>query len=278
MKFFSGFFKGIGNCFKGFSVLFEKGLWPFMFLPLLAWLLLWLASFYGLFLLAGQISEWLQSYINAESIPIEGHWLSWARPFLVSKIGLIVGWVLRVLFWMMSGTFVKYIMLMLMSPVFALLSEKTEEKLKGSNFPFSFIQLLKDIFRGVAISLRNMILEYFFIFVCFVLCFFFPPLIFITTPFLLLLGWYFVGFALIDYSCERHKYGVGQSIRFVKENRGYACGIGLVYSFFLALPLVPGQIFGMMFGPCVSVVGATISFLEINEAKAKAGQTTASKA
>ena len=31
MKFFSDFFKGIGNCFKAFGVLFEKNLWPYMF-------------------------------------------------------------------------------------------------------------------------------------------------------------------------------------------------------------------------------------------------------
>jgi CysZ protein len=165
----------------------------------------------------------------------------------------------------MSGTFVKYILLMVLSPVFALLSEKAEEKITGKSFPFSFKQLLKDILRGITISLRNMILEYFFIFVCFLISLFFPFLFIITTPFLMFVGWYFVGFALIDYNCERHKFGVGKSIQFMKRNRGYACGVGLVYSFFLALPFVPGQIIGMMFGPAVAVIGGTVSFMEINK-------------
>lgn len=265
MKFFKDLFQGIANCFKGFSLLFEKGLWPYMFYPLLLWVLLWVASFYGIYLMAGGISEWLQSYFQFESIPESGHWLSFARPFLISKVGIIISWVIKFLFWILSGTFIKYILLIVLSPVFSLLSEKTEEKLNGVNFPFSFLQLLKDIGRGTLISLRNMIIEYFFIFICFIACLFFPPLIFITTPLLLLMGWYFIGFALLDYSCERHKMGVSEGIQFIKKNRGYAIGIGMVYSFFMMLPFIPGQIIGLMFGPAIAVIGSTLSFLAIKK-------------
>jgi uncharacterized protein involved in cysteine biosynthesis len=94
IKFFTDFFKAIGNCFKGFGILFEKGLWPYMFYPLIIWVLLWIGSLYGLFLLAGGLSDWMSSYFSLESIPEDGHWLSWARPFLISKISFLVGWVL----------------------------------------------------------------------------------------------------------------------------------------------------------------------------------------
>jgi len=264
MKFFKDFFKGIGNCFKGFGVLFERGLWPYMFIPLIIWIFLWVASFYGIILMADGISEWISEYIDAESISETGHWLSWARPYLIGKIGFFIGIVLKIIFWFLGGTFIKYILLMVLSPVFALLSESAEEKLTGWKFPFSFLQLLKDIFRGIAISLRNMILEYFFMFACFLLTIIFPPLIIVTAPFLLFLGWYYVGFTLLDYNCERHKFGVAKSSQFIRNNKGYACGIGLVYSFFLGLPFILGSVLGIMFGPAVAVVGATISFLEIN--------------
>jgi CysZ protein len=265
MKFFSDFFKAIGNCFKAFSVLFEKGLWPYMFIPLIVWILLWVASIYGFFILASGVSDWLNEKINFNSIPETGHWLSFARPYLLGTFSFLIKLILKILFWLLSGTFIKYALLIILSPVFALLSEKTEEKLTGKNFPFSFSQLIKDIVRGIGMSLRNMLLEYFFIFVCFILSLFFPPLLFVTTPFLLLMGWYFVGFALLDYNSERHKMGIGKSINLMKRNKGYACGIGLVYSFFLALPFIPGHLIGIMFGPAVAVVGGTISFLEINK-------------
>ncbi|MBI2722665.1 MAG: EI24 domain-containing protein [Bacteroidetes bacterium] len=246
-------------------MLFEKDLWPYMFIPLILWVLLWVASIYGLFILAGGLSEWLSHYVNAESIPENGHWLSWARPFLVTKISFLIGIVLKVLFWFLSGTFIKYFLLMLLSPVFALLSESAEEKLSGRKFPFSFIQLIKDVIRGIGISLRNMLLEYFFMFACFLLTLIFPPLVIITTPFVLFLGWYYVGFTLLDYNSERHKFKIAESTQFIKQNKGYACGIGFVYSFFLALPFLAGSIIGMMFGPALAVVGGTISFLQIRE-------------
>jgi CysZ protein len=263
MNFFSGFFKGIGNCFKGFEVLFNRGLWPLMFYPLIIWIILYVASIYGVIWLADGISNWLRSFLNIESIPEHGHWLSFAKP-LLNSVGFFISWTLRFLFWITSGTLVKYILLIILSPVFSLLSEKTEEKIGGEKFPFSFVQLLKDIARGTAISLRNLLFEYLFIFGGFVLCFFFPPLILFVTPFLFFIGWYFVGFTLLDYNCERHRYSIGKSVDLIRKNKGYACGIGFVYSFFLALPFLPGDIIGIMCGPALGVIGATLSFLEMN--------------
>ncbi len=265
MKFFSDFFKAIGNCFKAFSILFEKGLWPYMFVCLAGWLLLWVLSIYGLFIFADALSDWMSGYVDFNAIPETGHWLSFAKPYLIGTFQFLVKVLFKLLFWFASSTLIKYVLLMILSPVFSLLSEKAEEKLTGNTYPFVFKQLLKDIVRGIAISFRNMLLEYFFIFSCFVISIIFPPLFVITTPFLFFLGWYFIGFSLLDYNCERHKYGISQSINFIKRNKGTACGIGFVYSFFMALPFLPGSVVGIMFGPSIGVIGSTISFLKINE-------------
>ncbi|MEO6303235.1 MAG: EI24 domain-containing protein [Bacteroidia bacterium] len=265
MKFFSDFFRAVGNCFKAFTLLFEKGLWPYMFVFLVFWLALWVLSIYGFFMLADQLSDWLSNYIEFNSIPETGHWLSFAKPYLIGTFQFLIKILLKLVFWFASSTFIKYVLLMILSPVFSLLSEKAEEKITRKTYPFNLKQLLKDILRGVAISLRNMLLEYFFIITCFIVSLAFPPLFIITTPFLFLLGWYYAGFVLLDYNCERHKYGVMQSIRFIKQNRGTACGIGFVYSMFMALPFFPGAIVGIMFGPSFGIVGGTISFLEITK-------------
>ena len=265
MKFFSDFFRAVANCFKAFSVLFEKGLWPYMLVFLFLWLLLWVLSIYGLFILADGISNWMSKYIDLNAIPEEGHWLSFIKPYLIGTFKVIVKIIFKLLFWFISATFIKYVLLMVLSPVFSLLSEKTEQKLTGNVYSFSFIQLVKDSVRGILISLRNMLLEYFFIFCCFILCVFFPPIVVCIAPFLLLLGWYYVGFSLLDYNCERHKYSILKSINFIRKNKGTACGIGFVYSVFMALPFMPGSVLGIMFGPSLGVVGGAISFLEITK-------------
>lgn len=266
MSFFTGFFKGFGNCFKAFDTIFNKGLWPFLFYPLVIWALTWLLSIYGILVLADFASEAIKEWLSFENIPDSGHWLSFAKPFLSGTIGFMAGLAIKIIFWFISGTITKYIILMVMSPLFALLSEKAEEKLTGKSFPFSFVQLLKDIVRGVLISLRNMCIELSIITIVSVITFFAPFIGILTAPLLLFVSWYFIGFTMMDYSCERHKLKIRESLRFIRSNMGLACGIGCVYWLFMNLPFFTGDIIGMMFGPSLAVVGATLSFLEIRKA------------
>ena len=261
MEFFNGFFKGASNCFKGFGILFSKGLWPYLFYTVFLWLVFWVATVYLFAELAQSIAEYVNAQLDFKDIPDEGSWISFAKPFLTSYFSIILVWVLKLVFWFVSGTFSKYILLICLSPMFSLLSETTEEKLKNTKFPFSFSQLIKDIFRGIGISLRNMFIEYSLIIGCFIVTIFLPPLVFVTAPFLLFVSWYFVGFTMLDYNFERHKMGISQSTTFVRRNRGLACGIGAVYALFMVLPLF----IGLMLGPVVAVIGATTSFLEIKE-------------
>lgn len=265
MTIFRGFAKGFTNCFKAFSIIFDKGLWPFLIYPLLLWIATLVLSLLGMALLADYLSDWINGYLQWDSIPEAGHWLSFARPFLMAKTGFLVAWVIKILFWFVSSIFSKYLLLILLSPLFALLSEKADEKLTGQSFPFSIGQLLKDIGRGIVISLRNMLLEYFFTFVSAIATLFFAPLGLVAAVFLPLLSAYYVGFAMLDYNCERYRYGVGKSISLIKANKGYAIGIGLVYNLFMLLPFFIGDLIGLMFGPALAVVGATISFIEIKK-------------
>lgn len=263
MNFFSGFFKGFGNCFKAFDVLFNKGLWPFLLYPLVIWLLTWLLTIFGITVLADAFANWATEVLEFDKIPDNGHWLSFAKPFLTGYFSFFVFWVVKILFWFISGTFSKYILLIVLSPLFALLSEIADEKLTGQKFPFSFPQLLKDILRGTLISLRNMMIEFGIIILCFIITLFFPPLIIATTPFLLLVSWYFTGFSLMDYNTERYRYNVSDSIKFIRANMGLVIGIGCVYGLFMSIPTFVGDIIGLMFGPALAALGATISFLEI---------------
>jgi CysZ protein len=265
MNFFTGFFKGFGNCFKAFELIFNKGLWPFLLYPLAIWIITFVLALFGMTLLADQLSQWLKDYFSFENIPEQGHWLSFAKPFLTTQGGEILFWIIKIILWFIAGFFSKYILLLVLSPLFALLSEISEEKLTGKKFPFSFTQFLKDILRGVGITLRNLLMESVIIVLCLILSFIFAPVGILTVPFLVLVSWYFTGFTMLDYSAERHKLKAGESTRFVRLNKGYACGIGCVYWLFMLLPFFVGDVIGIMFGPALAVVGATVSFLEINK-------------
>lgn len=265
MSFFSEFFKAISNCFKGFTLLFEKGLWPYIFYPLILWFLMWIGSIWLFSNIAIQISDYISRQLNFNEIPDTGSLLSFAKPFLTGYFSFLLVWILKILFWFISSTFIKYITLIFLSPLFALLSESMEEKLTGTKYPFQTTQFMKDIGRGIVMSIRNMIFEYFFITLCFILTLLFPPAIILTGPFLVLVSWYFIGFTMFDYNFERHKMGVSQSIKSARKHKGMICGIGMIYSLFMILPLF----IGLMFGPVLAVVGATLCFLELKRIEIK---------
>lgn len=265
MRFFNDLIKGFVNCFKAFQFIFDKGLWPYIFFPIIAWLLMWAGSIWIFAKIATYIASYINSLLNAENIPDSGSVLSFLKPFLTGYFSVIIAWILKLLFWFMSGTFSKYITLIILSPIFSKLSEETEQKINQTNYPFNFSQFIKDIGRGILISIRNMLIEYFYLAICFIITLIFPPLAIVTTPLLILISWYYTGFTMLDYNFERHKMSISQSSVFIKKNAGLACGIGLVYSLFMLLPLF----LGIMFGPILAVVGATISFLEIKKSNNK---------
>lgn len=264
MKFFEGFIKGFINCFSSFEVLFKKGLWPFLIYPIAIWVFTWILTLFGITIFADWFAGWTAKALEFEKIPDSGHWLSFAKPFLTGYFSFFVFWVVKILFWFISGTFSKYVLLIVLSPLFALLSEMADEKLTGQKFPFSLPQLLKDILRGIMISLRNMFIEFGIIIGCFIITLIFPPMIIATTPLLLIVSWYFTGFSLMDYNTERYRYKVSDSVRFIRNNKGLTIGIGCVYWLFMSIPTFVGDITGLMFGPAVAALGATLSFLELN--------------
>lgn len=259
MSFFEGFYKAIANSFKGFSVIFEKGLWPYLFYPLILWLIMWGFSIWVFASMASQIAETINEKLSINDIPDTGAWLSFAKPFLTGYFSVIIAWILKLIFIVISSTFSRYLILIFLSPLFALLSESLEEKTTGNKHPFHAAQLVKDIFRGIGMSLRNMLFEYAIMALSFMVTMFFPPLIVVTAPLLFFISWYFIGFTMLDYNFERHKMSISQSIHFARKNKGTACGIGAIYYFLMLLP----SVIGIMFAPVIAVVGATICFLQI---------------
>ncbi|MFL5729011.1 MAG: EI24 domain-containing protein, partial [Cytophagaceae bacterium] len=217
MKFINGFGKGVASFFSSIPFIFEKGLWHYLFYPVILWLILIAVT-----LFAGiEFSKWLHGYVSEwlslDSIPDSGHWLSWAKGIVSGYLSIIISWLLSAVVTIISGTFIKYLILIILSPLFSLLSESTEEAVTGQKFAFSFRQLFKDIGRSVLINSRNMLFEYACIFLGFVICLAFPFMFVIITPLTLLIGWYFIGYSMLDYSCERDKMGVIASIRFVRQ-------------------------------------------------------------
>jgi CysZ protein len=76
----------------------------------------------------------------------------------------------------------------------------------------------------------------------------------------LLVECYYYGFSMLDYSFERKKITVSESIYFIGNHKGIAIGNGLMFYFIQVLPVV-----GWILAPAYAVVAATLSLHEIKE-------------
>jgi CysZ protein len=172
-------------------------------------------------------------------------WLNWL--VIVGQFFIII-----ILFLFYFSLF-KFIFLILASPVFAYLSERTESILEGKDFPFSFSQFLKDIIRGIRIALRNLLWQS--VYLLTILIFSIIPVIGWVAPLVALLTeCYYFGFSMLDYSSERNKLSTTQSIAFIGKHKGLAIGNGLVFYFMHIIPIV-----GWLLAPSYAVVAATLS-------------------
>ena len=179
---------------------------------------------------------------------MEGSWLKFLFIF-----GQIILQLLMILFYF---SLFKYIFLIVGSPLFAYLSEKTSSIMEGRDFPFSFGQLIKDIGRGINLALRNALWQT--VYTISILILSFIPLFGWFTPlFALLVECYFLGFSMLDYSCERNKLSPSQSIAFISGHKGLAIGNGVVFYLMHLVVLV-----GWILAPTYAVIAATISIMD----------------
>jgi CysZ protein len=135
--------------------------------------------------------------------------------------------------------FAKYLVVALLSPLLAKLSEKTENILTGNKYPWNFAQLVSDVKRAMRIIVRNLMWEYFFFLIILIVSFIgwedptSSPIFYLTF----VIGFYYYGFAFMDYINERRRLSMDQSISFMRENRGLAIAIGGVYSILILVPV-----------------------------------------
>ncbi|MER3463351.1 MAG: hypothetical protein C4329_01940 [Chitinophagaceae bacterium] len=183
----------------------------------------------------------LQAWLQLE----HSEWLSFF--FLMAGFFL---WIILLLFYF---SLFKYLFLIIGSPVFAYLSEKTENILEGIDFPFNSSQLLKDVWRGIRLALRNTIWQTVYA-IALVLLSLFPLVGWIPPIIALLVECYYYGFSMLDYSLERAKLTPAESINYIGKHKGLAIGNGLIFYLMHLIPFL-----GWVLAPAYAVVAATLS-------------------
>ena len=233
--------------FQAHRFIQKHRLWKWILIPGIIYTVLFIVGAYFFGKTSSNFIEWmakstgLQNWLNA----IDNGFLG----FLFT-MGSLLFWLLLMLFYF---SLFKYIFLIVGSPLFAYLSEKTEAIIEGKDLPFSFLQLLKDIKRGIIIAARNSLWQTVYLLTILLLSLI--PLLGWLTPILaLLVECYYYGFSMLDYSMERHKKTAAESIFFIGTHKGLAIGNGLLFYLMHLVPIV-----GWILAPAYSVIAATLS-------------------
>lgn len=222
MNFIQQFFFGLRTYPRAFQFIFREKLYVYFIIPAVLML--------GIYALGAHI----QSLQPDE--PLETY-----RDLIWTSIRVLIE--LSIALLLMK--FAKYLVVVLLSPLLSHLSQRCEKKLKGTSYPFSFKQLWSDIKRSMRLVVRNLMWEYFF----FVLIFLISsigwkpasasPVFYLTY----VIGFYYYGFSFLDYINERRKMDVDNSILFVRKHRGLAMSIGMIYSLLILVPVDLGVLF-----------------------------------
>jgi len=218
--------------------------------------------FYMLLFIVGMYFFWSSSDTAVTYLSHKlntSRWLNRQSSGFLSFIFILGEMMVRLILVFFYFSLFKYLFLIIGSPLFAYLSEKTEAILSGKDFPFSFSQLLKDIARGIKLALRNTLWQTVYS-VSLLILSFFPVVGWVTPVIALFVECYYYGFSMLDYSCERHKLSPSASIEFIGKHKGLAIGNGIVFYLMHLLPVV-----GWVLAPTYAVVAATISLYYQNK-------------
>jgi CysZ protein len=260
MEFIKDFWIGIKSYFEGILIVFQYNLWIFLLIPT--------ALFFGIY----YGGEWMLHELQGVNLPHELEKIDFQQeltkisfqgfPSNMEELKLmVIGF--QLIFVILASKLNKYLVLILLSPMNTLVATRTEYVLSGNVYKFSFQQFVSDVFRGVNFALRNLFTQFLVVLVWIVLTYVFPFLNNFTFWVMFVIGSYFYGASLLDYTLEKRKISMEKSYAFIFKNAGITLSIGLLFSslFFVS--------FGILLAPLTGVVAGTLALHKKYDLKKK---------
>lgn len=159
-----------------------------------------------------------------DDIPVVGTAISWLADGVFSIFDLII------------SEFYKFVILVVLSPVNCILSEKFDSYLTGKEYKFDFIRLVNDFLRMILIVISALLLEYIFLAVWWVFSWILPD--FIGETMFFLIASFFVGFSFYDYSMERYGLNFFKSWGLGFSKMSYMLITGAIFTLMIKIPVV----------------------------------------
>ena len=220
MGFVRDFKLGVKSYINAIRFIKKHKLWVYLFFPIII--------FFAIYYTGFTFQELKRNYAADEDAGmIKKVWY-----FFVSGFFLMMSYVIF--------NFMRYILIILISPVLSIISEKVEKIITGNKYQFNLEQLAKDIKRTINLAIRNVFFEFGIVYgvvsILYIIFWIVPAPAgtaqFISTQFAMIVAFYYYGFGFIDFMNERRRLTIKESVNFVKKHRGFAIALGLVFTLF----------------------------------------------
>jgi CysZ protein len=140
------------------------------------------------------------------------------------------------------------------TPYFSYISARTEEAVTGKKYPFQLWNFIKEIKRGIALSIRNSFKQLGWLLL--ISLFALIPIIGVIAPlFTFVVQAYYNGLLMTDYTLERQGYSVKESQVYYRQHKPELFAIGLGLMFLLLIPVI-----GWFLAPTYALVAAYLNF------------------
>lgn len=228
----------------------EHKLFKWILIPGIIYTLLFIAGMILFWQSADGVVSWISRQLSIET------WLQKERSEWLSFLFVMTGMMLRLILVLLYFSLFKYLILIIGSPVFSYLSEKTEAIMEGKEHVFNWPDLRKDCVRSIRLALRNCSWQLLYL-VCLILLSLIPVVGWITPIIALLMECYYFGFSMLDYSYARVNFTPAQSIAFTGRHKGLAIGNGLLFYIMHVL---------IFLAPAYAIIAATLCVHKVKNA------------
>jgi CysZ protein len=219
----TGFLQGVAYAFSGFSLIFKKGIRPFVVMPLL----INIAVFsLGIWLAKSQFDALMERMLGW----LPG-WLSWIEWLLWPLFAVLILIAVYYTFTIVAN--------LIASPFNSLLAERVEQKLNGQPVPEfrGYKALIGTAGKTIASELRKMLYSLKWLPVLLIISLI--PVVNFIAPFAwAIYGAWMLSLQYTDFSMGNHELYIKDELPLLRKNRSVAMGFGGVLTVLMMIPVV----------------------------------------
>lgn len=225
----------------------QHKLFKWILLPGIIYTILFIAGMYFFWGSSNNVVSWVSDQLGIEN------WLQKKRSEWLSFLMVMTNMMLRIILVLFYFSFFKYMILIIGSPLFAYLSEKTEAIIEGKEHSFNKEAVKSGSIRSTQQALRNCGWQSVYL-VALLLLSLIPVAGWITPIIALLLECYYFGFSMLDFPLARAGYNKQTSISLSAQHKGLAIGNGILFYIMHTL---------IIFAPAYAVVAGTLTIHKV---------------